>query len=226
MKLFITIGMLLLGAGITFSENVTNTYAVHPDANIPVGNPVGLVSTIDISGFTDVTIASISISLNIVGGYNGDLYMYLAGPHDGFDLLLDQPGSSDGSVGYLDNGLNINLDDGAAKSIQNYQDTTGSLPANTQLTGTWRSAGNDLASFFGGDPNGTWTLFVANRVGGSPSSTLMDWSLNIVTTPVPEPQTSALLIGGLSALAGWWWRTRKSEPAVKIKIVPNGTASH
>jgi hypothetical protein len=52
-----------------------------------------------------------------------------------------------------------------------------------------------LSSFTGLDPNGTWTLFVADQSPGA-TSTLQSWTLTI--TAVPEPGT--VLLGGISML--------------------------
>jgi hypothetical protein len=53
--------------------------------------------------------------------------------------------------------------------------------------------GNNLDSLYGSDPNGDWTLFVAD-LSSPGQSTLVSWGLTIAT--VPEPQTWALLVGG------------------------------
>jgi len=52
-----------------------------------------------------------------------------------------------------------------------------------------------MNSFIGLDPNGNWTLFVADQAAGE-TSTLQSWTLTI--TGVPEP--SAALFGGLGVL--------------------------
>jgi subtilisin-like proprotein convertase family protein len=52
-----------------------------------------------------------------------------------------------------------------------------------------------LADFIGLDPNGNWTLFVADQNPGD-TSTLQSWTLTI--TAVPEP--SAALLSFLGAV--------------------------
>jgi subtilisin-like proprotein convertase family protein len=47
-------------------------------------------------------------------------------------------------------------------------------------------------------PNGQWTLFIADLSAGG-TSTLVSWGLTVVT--VPEPQTWAMVAGGLGMLA-------------------------
>src|ERR1041385_2212427 len=67
----------------TFS-NTVNT--VVPDAN-----PNGLFSTINVSGISG-TVGRITLSLNISGGFNGDLYGYLTCDNGGFAVLLNRTG--------------------------------------------------------------------------------------------------------------------------------------
>jgi hypothetical protein len=45
--------------------------------------------------------------------------------------------------------------------------------------------GNPLGLYDGKNPNGIWTLYLMDGVGGEEQSTLVDWSLDI--TAVPEP---------------------------------------
>ena len=56
-----------------------------------------------------------------------------------------------------------------------------------------------LTSFDGLDPNGDWTLFIADLSGGD-THTLVSWGLE-VTGPVPEPGTTVLFaLGGVGLL--------------------------
>ena len=48
-----------------------------------------------------------------------------------------------------------------------------------------------LSNFTGLNPNGTWTLFVADQSAGA-QSTLQSWSMTI--TGVPEPSCALLLL--------------------------------
>jgi len=93
-----------------------------------------------------------------------------------------------------------------------------------QLTGTWATDGRAidplsdpavfdttpptslLGSFNQTDPNGTWTLFLADLSGGG-QSTVVNWGLSIQT--VPEPSAGALLgMGILLVLRKWSRRLR------------------
>lgn len=188
---------------------------------IPDGNVNGLQSTLTFNDAYFNNVLDVDVKLNISGGYNGDLYVYLT-HSSGFSVLLNRTGRTSGnSFGYGDAGFNITLDDAAATDIHAYGGNGGN-----QLTGTYQpdarnvnpatvtdasSRGAFLNAFNGLDANGGWTLFVADVSGGD-QSTLVSWELDI--TAVPEPVTVALgIFGGLAALLGglraWRERARK-----------------
>ena len=200
----------------------TNGYTFSPNRAVPDGNPTGLALATNLSGMTDF-IANVTVSLNISGGFNGDLYAYLTGPTGGFAVLLNRVGVANGNAnGYDDTGLNITLNDAAGfNNVHFYQDDTYTLNGGGQLTGNWSSDGRAvdplsaptvigtnsptalLDSFDGISPDGTWTLFVADLSNGE-QSTVVTWGLTIVT--VPEPATWALLGTGAAlflALRNW-----------------------
>lgn len=167
------------------------------------GNPNGTFSQIVVSG-ENASLTSLTVSLNISGGYNGDLYGYLS--YNGTLItLVNQVGSG----AYADAGFNITLaDSGALGAIQTYQ--TVQNPNGGTVTGTWTAADGSLNTAFQGlNPNGTWTLFFADMSGGGGTSTINGWSLNI--TAVPEPANVALCVfGGMAALfGGIRWRLEK-----------------
>jgi subtilisin-like proprotein convertase family protein len=192
----------------TYSSGTLNTA-------IPDGNPVGITSSTTTAGLGGY-ITNITVNLNISGGFNGDLYAYLAGPAGQFAVLLNRAGmSSTNAFGYSDSGFNITLNMTGA-NIHNYQLGTYSLNGSGQLTGTWGADGTtvdsltqppsafdsapvtaDLNNYYGTDANGSWTLFVADLSGGG-QSTLVSWGYTINT--VPEPQTWAMLAGGAAML--------------------------
>ncbi len=169
------------------------------NAPIPDGNANGYQNSQTLSGFgiQESYITDVNVRLNISGGYNGDLYVYLT-HSSGFSVLLNRVGrTGDSPFGYSGSGLNVTFDDAASSDVHNN---------NNVLTGTWQpdarnvdpATVTDLSSrsafldaFNGLDPNGTWTLFIADLSGGG-QSTLVDWGLDI--TAVPEPVTSALLV--------------------------------
>jgi MYXO-CTERM domain-containing protein len=162
----------------------------------------------------------VTVGLNISGGYNGDLYAYLAGPNGGFAVLLNRAGVSNSAsaFGYGDSGFNVTFSDAAANSIQYYQNYVN--PAGGIVAGTWQPEGVNIspqsppASFLtsgqtamlgsldGQDANGTWTLFVSDMSAGG-QGTVVGWSLDITTTATPEPQTWVLAVAGIGLLAVW-----------------------
>lgn len=184
---------------------------------IPDGNPVGISKSTTLAGLSG-SITNVSVNLNITGGFNGDLYAYLAGPAGQLSVLLNRVGVTNGSsFGYTDAGFNITLD-GSGSNIHGYQNGgVGTYTLSSgQLTGTWGADGRNidplstptslfdsastaanLSVFNNTDPNGLWTLYLADLSGGG-QSTLVSWGLTIST--VPEPQTWAMLAGGMGML--------------------------
>jgi len=178
--------------GALYSES----FAVN--SAIPDGNPVGAVfrgAVSDASGGS--TVGSLSVTLNITGGYNGDLYSYLVAPNGTMVVLMNQPGVTTGNpFGFSGSGFNITLSDtGTDGNIQTFNETPGGA-----VTGSFTAAGT-LANLNGSSIDGTWTLFFADESSGGGASVLNSWSLGI-TTPVPEPMTVALgTFAGLLATA-------------------------
>jgi subtilisin-like proprotein convertase family protein len=194
------------------NTNILNSPTLN--ASIPQGSFVGTTAQNTFSGVYG-PIISVTVSLDISGGFNGDLYAYLAGPAGGFAVLLNRVGvTSTDAFGYSDTGFNVIFDQNAAYNIHNYQLDS---PSSGQLTGSWQPDGRnidpessgstfdsptptaDLTSFAGDNPNGAWTLFIADLSSGA-QSTLVSWGLTVVT--VPEPQTWVLVAGGVGMLAG------------------------
>lgn len=198
-----TIGAVAVVLGMAITAQATlYTITYNSDfANggvIPDGNVTGWSDTRTVSGISELSIADVNVVLNISGGYNGDLYGYLV-HSSGFCVLLDRVGTGEGSepqytFGFSTSGFdNVRLDDDS--SFGNIHSITD--PAD----GTYVSDGGTLASFNNLDPNGSWTLFLADMSGGE-EGTMVSWSLEI--NAVPEPITWALLIfgGGLGAVQG------------------------
>jgi subtilisin-like proprotein convertase family protein len=206
----------MVWAGAAVAQPFETNFTFSVNAGVPDGTPLGLTLA------TNLTVAgainSVTVGLDLSGGYNGDLYAYLSGPNGGFAILLNRMGVSNNAsaFGYSDSGFNVTFSDAAANSIQYYRNYTN--PAGGMVLGTWQPEGvnispatNDptafltagqtamLSSFDGTDANGTWTLFLADLSAGG-QSTVVGWSLDIITT-VPEPQTWVLGALGLALLA-------------------------
>jgi subtilisin-like proprotein convertase family protein len=208
--------------GQPYAWNSTNTV----NSVIPDNDPSGYASTITVPVLS-AAISNVTVTLDITGGYNGDLYAYLSGPNGGFAVLLDRVGETNGNAGgFSDAGFDVTLDDSAANpDIHNYQNESPTYSAGpgSQLLGTWGSDGEStapnaspssftgvptetLASFDNLSGDGTWTLFLADLAAGD-QSTIVSWSLDITT--VPEPQTWAMAGIGLAAL--WQFRRKRKS---------------
>jgi subtilisin-like proprotein convertase family protein len=185
MKISLTLAAMVLAISLQAQVTTTNVFQQNVNALIADANPVGLTSTNIVSGVVG-EIQSIEVSLDITGGFNGDLYAYLA-YGNGFAVLLNRVGRTGSDYfGYGDAGFSITLSDSATTDIHLYGGNSGS-----QLAGIWQPDGRDmdpqlvtdadlraamLGSFSGMNPNGTWTLFVADMASGY-TSTLDNWSL-------------------------------------------------
>ncbi len=197
-------------------------------AAIPDNDPNGYHDSRTVGGMSGV-ISDVSVTLSISGGYNGDLYAWLS-HGGGLSVLLNRVGrSSSSTLGYGDHGFGLDteqvrftLDDQAAGDVHLYRAGPYALNTDGQLTGLWQPDGRvldpesradlfdtaprpDMLGVFDGlDPNGEWTLFVADQNPGD-ISTLTEWGLEI--TVVPEPST--LTLAGLGAAALTFCRQRR-----------------
>jgi subtilisin-like proprotein convertase family protein len=201
---------------------------------IPDGNAVGLVSGLDVT--TPITsISRVTVTLEIEGGFNGDLYAYLS--HGaGFAVLLNRVGRTElDPTGHLDIGFSITLDDDAvAGDVHRYREALDWEPLPGPLTGTWQPDGRTtdpaevldtdprtamLASFAGLDPNGHWTLFVADADGGG-EATLVRWGIRITGAP------SHPVVGRYLAYKHSVWDANRAalNPADAAAIAPDKSA--
>jgi subtilisin-like proprotein convertase family protein len=176
------------GSGMNYSVTDSGLSQVIPD-----NNPSGVGYSINFAN-TGLSVNNISVTLNLSGGYNGDIYAYLSHGSQISTLLNNNPAVS-GS------GFNITLVEGTGNPIP----TGGS----GILTGSSYTAYTDLATFNSTDPNGNWTLFFADLNPGD-TSTLNSFS--IALTAVPEPITIALPIFGGLMITTWIVRRFIARP--------------
>ena len=211
--LSLSLFLLMTAATLTPAATViTETYNV--SALIPDNNDVGFadIRTISAPGLTEIV--DVNVGLVFSGGWNGDLYAYLV-HESGFSVLLNRVGRTGGTLdGSASSGMNITLDDEALNeahvSFANTGVVTGTYQPDARETDPLLVLDTDvrtakLDSFIGLDPNGTWTLFVADQSAGE-TSTLQTWSLTI--TAIPEPGSAVL---GLLGTAVMMRRRRKAE---------------
>ena len=166
--------------------------------------------------------------------FNGDLFMYLthtdSSSQSAIAVLLNRVGKEEGNaVGYGDSGFAVTFQDTAAQAdIHTYRTTlfgnsTTAIDDPGVLTGTWSPDGREtdpanvvtsdartalLAGFQGLDPNGHWTLFVADLSSGG-EARLVSWGLTV--TPVPEPAWTVL--AAAAGLLGWAGLRRRASAA-------------
>ena len=159
---------------------------------IPDANPTGWCDTRTITGVPG-TIGSLTISLNISGGWNSDLYGSLVhvdtGNQTASAILWNRIGITAGTpFGNTGAGMNVTLSSDTATDYGNIRDAASGL-----ITGTYNpdNASGSLVVFNGMTGNGTWKLFLADLSGGN-QTTVESWELNLVITAVPEPVNVAL----------------------------------
>lgn len=216
MKRPILLSIVLLAFALKASAAVTTNFSggfansgFVPDNNL---NGWSDTRTLSLTEYTGFTVTDVQVTLNIAGGWNGDLYGYLV--HDGgFAVLLNhvgQTGTAGQTFGYGNAGFTgVALVDGLSlTSIQNYGGTYSAGPALSG--GSYGSAGGTLnTSFDTLNVNGNWTLFLADTSSGDISQ-VTGWTLSI--TAVPEPTTWAMLIFAV-AFGGWQlnrWRLKRA----------------
>ncbi len=211
-------------AALTLIEFGENNLAMP----IPDYQSSGIQRTVTLSGLESQAPYLVTVSLKIsatgYGAYNGDFYAYLRhvsadGMQSQYAVLLNRVGrTADNPSGYDGNGLEVTLADDATTDIHLYA-TSGGL-VGSYLTGTYQPDGrtSDPNTVLGSDsrtamlnnlgtmdPNGSWTLFVADMERGG-TAILAKWGITL--TPVPEPNTISLLYMGLGALALYRRRRR------------------
>jgi hypothetical protein len=200
---------------------------------VPDGNPVGWSATATVSGELPY-ITSVSVNLELSGGYNGDLYAYLS--HEGVLVpLLNRVGvganhdPNGGALGWGTAGMNVTLADGYANIHWVGSPTSGGsyAPDGRQVSPLAAPSAFDdngtigFSAFNGKNVNGAWTLFFADLSSGE-TSQLANWSLAF-TSEVPEPVNVALgIFAGIFLVAaiarnqrvrGWVHRRRDAVAA-------------
>ena len=209
------VGLLITAAQPTAAATIWTSPTWNVATTIPDNNDIGLSDTRTVSLIELDEIIALTLEVNLTGGWNGDLYAHLV--HDsGFSVLLNRPGRSVSTPeGSPTGAMSVVFDDAAAVDIH-----TGIPLSGGSVSGSWQPDARTadpllvldssprsayLSGFNGLNPNGSWTLFVADQSSGF-TSTLQSWSLTI--TAVPEP-TSALLM--LLAGSGIMRRHRRPQ---------------
>ena len=211
-------GGLLLGLTAAAAANeIINVVDADWTVNtvIPAGSLAGITAYQTFTSLRSSPIADVSVDLDISGGFNSTLYGYLnlqdAKGAVVTEILLNQVGTAPGNpFGSFGAGFNniILTDAGTAN---------GSIHGAAGVpTGAWLpDSANTLDGTFGGlTANGTWTLFLADRVAGSPAPTLVSWGLDVNVVP-DQPLTPAFtaVLLGLVTVGGSLCRTLRRPTA-------------
>ena len=116
--LILLLGLLALNG---WSQSLTTSSFTNSTVTaIPDGSPVGLMEQFNVSG-AGGSVSNVQVTLDLTGGFNGDLYAYLAGPQGQFAVLLNRVGvTGSNPFGYGDAGMNITLDGLAGNNIHDY----------------------------------------------------------------------------------------------------------
>jgi subtilisin-like proprotein convertase family protein len=220
------ISALFLSA-LVLTGSARATTSTNVGALIPDGDLDGYQSSQSLANVPGA-ISHVSVTLNLLGGFNGDIYAFIS-HNNSQAVLLNRAGRTSSSAsGYSDAGFgtdaslnSFTFDDLASHDVHLYRTFSYSLNGSGQLTGGWQPDGrtldplspgsafdvatraNTLHVFNGMDPNGVWTLFISD-VSPLGESTLISWGLDITT--VPEPSVGTLLcclLGGLLCLRKW-----------------------
>ena len=201
--------ILILAMGLTTASAQLDSWTTNWTGNFA---NLGEVPDNDFSGWLDSRevslpfsgmISKVDVTLDLSGGWNGDMYAYLL--HDGIlSVLLNRVGTpGNGGYGYSDGGFNVTLSSAAAYSIHSYQDYDSTFNGDV-LMGTWQPDGAGLGVFDGMNPAGSWILYLADENSGG-VMTVNSWGLQIEL--VPEP--TAFAVAGLGGLCLLWFYRRK-----------------
>jgi subtilisin-like proprotein convertase family protein len=220
------VALALLLSGLPAFGQVILTSSWTGSQDIPDNDPSGVAYNFSLSDPATL-IQNVEVTLNFSGGYNGDLYASLSqGTSGGFSVLLNRVGVTAANPdGYGNTGFSVTLSGSALNDIHNYQNLSPSYNGSGQLTGTYAADGRNidpassgstfdsasrdatLTTFNGTNPNGNWTLFIADRSGGS-ISTLTGYTVSVAA--VPEPVETCLVMGAVLGLTAIVMKKRKT----------------
>ena len=205
MKFAFLIPCLALSVALAAPVRATTSSLWIVGQPIPDNSILGVTDTRNfVSAITNIT--DVKVTLNISGGWAGDLYAYVQ--HDsGFAVLLNRVGRTAVSIlGNPSSGFSVTLSDAAAADIHLAPDSGALLSGEFQPDGrtadpavvlNTSARGAMLSSFRGLSSQGNWTIFVADIAAGD-EAILQSWSLEI--TGIPEPSGGTLLLAALGIL--------------------------
>jgi subtilisin-like proprotein convertase family protein len=193
--------LLMMTAYSTAATVITETFTKTQSAGIPDGDLNGLLQTLTPAATTGI-LTNVTVTLEIAGGWNGDLYAYLW--HDGnISVLLNRIGRSAADpAGSSGTGLSVTFDDEASTDIHQAVFSMGNPLLGTfqpddrlvnpldSLDTTPRQSG--LSVFDGGPASGDYRLFIVDAASGD-TATLTSWSISLSISAIPEPSGNMLM---------------------------------
>ena len=206
------IAVLLLALARSAQADFVTTYSTgfQNGGVVPDGSLTGWSDTRSVA-IGPGAITDVSVTLNLSGGWNGDLYAYLV-HNSGFAVLLNRVGRDNSSAaGYGTSGMTVTLNDAALVNIHSVSAPSGTYqpdgrninPLSSQATFNATAPSALLNSFTGQEASGSWTLFIADVSGGD-VSTVTSWGLDIAAVPEPaslvEGSIAMLFLGGVIGL--------------------------
>ncbi|MBP7867716.1 MAG: S8 family serine peptidase, partial [Acidobacteria bacterium] len=178
------LGSTITSTGGPFANTATITI---PASGTAAGAAAPYPSTIAVSGLPATLVKVTATLTGINHTYPDDLDILLVGPQGQKMILMSDAGGSTDLVN-----VNLTFDDDAATSLPDATAiTSGTYKPTNWLTGdTWPAPapagpyGSALSAFVGTNPNGNWSLYVYDDVGGDIGNISGGWSLNfVVSTP-------------------------------------------
>ncbi len=179
----------------TAATDFTNASLISVNNFITPATPYS--SAINVSGMTG-KISNLKVTLTgLTHTAVFDVDILLVSP-DGRGLVLLSDAGTGGA-----SGVNLTFDDtAAAGQVPNsvvsgtYRPTDNSVPDSFPAPAPYRpwhvqTGSNQLSNFNGYNPNGTWQLFIVDDAITNSGSISGGWSLDITTTPVTPPPTTA-----------------------------------
>lgn len=200
---------------------------------IPDNDPSGIARTYNASGLAVGIPYDLKVSLSVeptgLGAFNGDYYAYLlhespSGSEFRLAVLMNRVGSTvETPNGYSDSGFQLTFSDSASLDVHQYRVALGG-PQSGPVLGAWQPDGRRvdpmvsldtsprtafLAPLGRMDPNGQWTLFVADMEAGG-TGKLTGWEVRAVPSAPVIPEPSSMLLLGLGWVTWAGVRRRRS----------------
>lgn len=191
----------LFGCGAASATTViSHTWEIR--TTVPDNSTVGWSDTRFIDS-TAGNILDVQVYLRISGGFNGDLYAYIA-HESGFAVLLNRPGRSAANPdGSYTTGIDAVFASAAGLDAHLAESFTGTIQADGRNVSPYLVTDESprtalLTSFVGEDSSGYWTLFIAD-VSPIAESVVEQWGLTITAETLSIPEPGALPIAALLA---------------------------